>query len=53
VPVDEILERPLDVGLRNGVWHITTSVPKQAIGMQLVLEICQSNGRVLRLGGSQ
>lgn len=53
VPVDRLLSRPLTIQLRNGVWHVATTVPEGALGAQLFVEICQSNGRVLKLTGAQ
>ena len=52
-PVGQVLRRPLTAELRDGIWHVVTTVPKGAVGVQLFMQICQSNGRVLQLTGSQ
>jgi hypothetical protein len=53
VPVEQVLRRPLTAELRNGVWYVATTLPKDALGIQLFVQICQSNGRVLQLTGAQ
>jgi hypothetical protein len=53
VPVEQVLQRPLTAELRNGVWHVANTLPKDALGVQLFAQICQSNGRVLVLTGEQ
>ena len=52
-PVEQVLRRPLTAELRDGVWHVATTVPKDALGVQYFVQICQSNGRVLELTGAQ
>ena len=53
VPVDEVLEGSLKASLKEGVWHVETTLPEGAIGIYFVAELCQSNGRVLTLTGYQ
>ena len=53
VPVEQVLRRPVTAELRSGVWHVATTVPKGELGIQLFVQICQSNGRVLELTGEQ
>ena len=50
---EQALRRPLKAELENGVWHVETTLPKDALGIQLFVQICQSNGRVLQLTGAQ
>jgi hypothetical protein len=53
IPVHDLMQRPVETKLQRGVWYVNTTVPKNAIGIQLFIEICQSNGRVLKLTGAQ
>ena len=52
-PVEQLLRRPLAAELKNGVWYVATTIPKDALGIELFIQICQSNGRVLQLTGAQ
>lgn len=53
IPVNEVLERPLKARLKDGVWHVETTLPEGASGVGFIAELCQSNGRVLTLTGYQ
>jgi hypothetical protein len=52
-PVEQVLRRPLTAELKNGVWHVATTLPDDALGIEFFAELCQSNGRVLKLTGEQ
>ena len=46
-------EHPIRATVRNGVWHIEQVLPDGSIGGGLHIEMCQSNGKVLRIWGEQ
>jgi hypothetical protein len=41
--------RPMRASLRNGVWTVNGTLPKDWIGGVAGIELCQSNGRVLTI----
>lgn len=45
--------RPLKATLENGVWTAREMLPPNMVGGGLNIEMCQSNGRVLRIWGEQ
>lgn len=51
--LESTLKRPMQTTLKNGVWHVRTTLPKGALGLYEYVDICQSNGRVLTLSGGQ
>jgi len=51
-PTDRHL-RPMTASLKNGVWTVSGSMPKNAAGGVAAIELCQSNGRVLVMSHGQ
>lgn len=43
----------LEARLTNGVWHVGGVLPPDYLGGCLHIEMCQLNGRVLRMWGEQ
>jgi hypothetical protein len=44
---------PLEAQLNNGVWHIAGQLPEGSAGGAPVIDLCQSNGRVLAIYAGQ
>jgi hypothetical protein len=42
-------ERPYHAKLRNGVWIVEGSLPKNATGGVAIVEVAKADGRVLRV----
>jgi len=45
--------RALHATLENGIWTVKETLPPGTAGGGLNIEMCQSNGRVLRIWGEQ
>ncbi|QJU59633.1 hypothetical protein HL653_19425 [Sphingomonas sp. AP4-R1] len=45
--------RPLSAKLRNGIWIVHGFQPERGVGGTAYIEMCRSNGKVLKIYGTQ